>query len=264
MRWIVLVARLAVFVVLTGMIAISQPFLLPFPLIRDVWPVFYYRIVLKLLGVRLRIWGPRPTRGTLLVCNHMSWFDIVMISAATPVSFIAKSDVKGWPVFGQLTFLQRTVFVVRRRTKSGMKQREVIRKRLEAGDRLVLFAEGTSSDGMRVLPFKSSLFSAVVDADKKKSVNVQPMTLAYRAVHGIAMGRRQRAAYAWIGDATFLPHFLFVFSTPPLTVDIMFHPPLPTNMLDDRKKIAAATEGAVRHGFDKIFTGALADETKNG
>jgi len=211
--------------------------------------------------VHVRVTGPRPKPGTLLACNHISWFDIVLIGAVMPLSFVAKSEVKSWPLFGHLARLQRTVFVERRRTKSALSKRTELRRRLEQGDRLVLFAEGTSSDGMRVLPFKSAFFAAVAEADAR--VHVQPMTLAYRTVRGMAMGRRQRMAYAWIGDVTLVAHLLYIFSTPPLRVELAFHAPLDAALLDDRKQMAAASEAAVRAGYDAIFTGGLEATPKN-
>ena len=110
---------------------------------------------------------------------------------------------------------------------------------------------------MRVLPFKSYLFASV-ERQTELQVKVQPMSMAFSDVHNIAMGRRQRMAYAWVGDVAFLPHVLFIFGTPPLTVDIVFHPPLAPEDMVDRKAMARASEQAVRNGVDQIFSRRLA------
>ena len=118
-----------------------------------------------------------------------------------------------------------------------------------------------------MLPFKSALFSAVekpTDGEDSRSFTVQPAALRYTAVHNIAMGRKRRISYAWVGDATLMPHFLAVFATPPLTVDIMFQPPLPPALLADRKAMARQSHQAVRDGLDALMSGKLAGQAENG
>ena len=125
-------------------------------------PQWYHRIICRILGIRLEITGCIVSdRPVLVIANHASWLDIVVISAVAPVSFVAKKEISGWPFVATLARLQRTVFVDReRRSKIGDTAAEIM-GRLEDGDAIVLFAEGTSSDGNRVLGFKTSLFAAV-------------------------------------------------------------------------------------------------------
>src|ERR1035437_3873232 len=122
-------------------------------------PHWYHRVLCALIGVRIR---RRSTASpTLILSNHVSWLDICVITALAPVVFVAKSEVAGWPVFGWLAKLQRTIFINRQaRHQTGAATREIA-GRLLGGDAVVLFAEGTSSDGIRVLPFRSSLVGAV-------------------------------------------------------------------------------------------------------
>src|SRR5262249_18277563 len=119
------------------------------------FPHLYHRAVTRWLDIKLNVIGePVHGKACLIACNHVSWIDITVLSALTPLSFIAKKEVNSWPGFGTLARLQRTVFIDRERRHSTGSSRDEIGERLKAGETLVLFAEGTSSDGFRVLPFK--------------------------------------------------------------------------------------------------------------
>ena len=124
---------------------------LHFPARRSI-PYRYHRFVCRLFGVRVSVLGAPIRGGGLMTANHTGWLDIPILSAVAPVSFVAKMEVAQWPFFGTLARLQRTIFIRRERGKA-LEDRDTIRKRLLEGDALVLFPEGTSSDGNRVLPF---------------------------------------------------------------------------------------------------------------
>ena len=166
------------------------------PLQRSI-PHLYHRILCALIGVRIREVGkPSTASPALILSNHVSWLDICVITALGPVVFVAKSEVAGWPVFGWLARLQRTIFINRQaRQQTGAATREIA-GRLLGGDAVVLFAEGTSSDGIRVLPFRSALVGAVHHAlgggTEHTHVTVQPMSLAYVSLSGLRMGRGLR------------------------------------------------------------------------
>ncbi len=260
-RFVKIFFRCIIFLAFTFVLLPLQIIFVFVPRLRDVIPIFYHRMMLKLLGVRVRTWGAEPIKGALLVCNHLSWFDIVLIGSIAPVSFVAKKEVKTWPLFGLLAQLQRTVFVDRQPGRHTLTTSNQLARRLAAKDRLVLFPEGTSTDGLRVLPFKSSLFASV--ERQAQPVQVQPMSMAFSDLCNIAMGRRQRQTYAWVGDVAFLPHLLSIFGTPPLTVDIVFHPPLAGADMADRKSMARASEQVVRNGLDDILCRRLAANAEN-
>lgn len=252
MRIIRLTLRLGGFFLALAVLVPPQLLLMFVPKWRAYIPLIFFRTMLKLIGVRLAITGPMPKPGTLLAANHMSWFDIVVIGAVMPLSFIAKSEVKSWPLFGQLARLQNTVFVDRRRGRHAMAETDHLAARLTRGDTIVLFAEGTSTDGLRVLPFKSMFFAAV---ENRADVPVQAMTMAYARLHDMAMGRRQRMAYGWIGDMTLLPHFFFMLAGPPLTVELVFHRPIETTLDWDRKQLAKTLQRQVAQGLEEIVRG---------
>ena len=214
-------------------------------------PHLYHRVLCALIGVRIREVGRRSTASpALILSNHVSWLDICVISALAPVVFVAKSEVARWPVFGWLARLQRTIFINRQaRHQTGAATREIA-GRLLGGDAVVLFAEGTSSDGIRVLPFRSSLVGAVHHAlgngTRHTHVTVQPMSLAYVGFGGVPMGRGLRERVAWYGDADLVPHLLRVLSSGAVDVTVSWGEATAYDMSADRKAIARDAEKSVR------------------
>jgi 1-acyl-sn-glycerol-3-phosphate acyltransferase len=214
-------------------------------------PHLYHRMLCALIGVRIREVGRRSTAApALILSNHVSWLDICVIGALAPVVFVAKSEVARWPVLGWLAKLQRTVFINRQaRHQTGAATREIA-GRLLGGDAVVLFAEGTSSDGVRVLPFRSSLVGAVHHAlgtgTHHTHVTVQPMSLAYIGFSGVPMGRGLRERVAWYGDADLAPHLLQVLSSGAVDVTVSWGEAAACDMRADRKAIAREAEKSVR------------------
>src|SRR6478609_12122564 len=162
----------------------------------------YYRVLCTLLRIRVHVNGtPMHDRAVLYVSNHVSWADILVIGSLAPVAFIAKREVASWPLVGITAKVQRTVFVDRtRRHQTGDAVADIL-KRLKDGVSVVLFAEGTSSDGNRVLPFRSALLGAVEMAAKSapEPILIQPMAVTYTAQQGMPMARRDRPLAAWYG-----------------------------------------------------------------
>src|SRR5262245_41234296 len=139
--------------------------------LRRTLPHAYHRFVCRLFGIRITVIGKPVTGGVLLTANHSGWIDITVLSAVAPVSFVSKAEVNMWPFFGTLARLQRTVFIRRERARA-LEDRDNIRRRLIDGDALVIFPEGTSGDGNKVLPFKSALLSAAELALSEESGGV--------------------------------------------------------------------------------------------
>jgi len=220
------------------------------------FPHRYHRLVAAIFGIHIHVIG-RPVRGegVLLVANHTSWADIVIFSAATPLSFVAKAEVAGWPFFGTLARLQRTVFVERERRSATGEVRDAIRERLLAGDTLLLFPEGTSNDGNRILPFKSALLGAAeARLASGAHVKVQPVSATYTGLHGLPMGRENRPLFAWYGEMELVPHLWEALLAGPLDVVVQFHEPLSLDDMD-RKALAANARRTVQAGLAQALAG---------
>lgn len=254
---------LAVFMTATPPLMVLQwLFLKLAPRLAVRFPHVYHRNLGRLLQARIRVTGaPIEPAPCVLAVNHTSWIDIVVLSAVAPVSFIAKSEVNGWPFFGSLARLQRSLFVERgRRTATGA-FRDRMRARLALGDRLVLFPEGTSSDGSRVLPFKSALMGAVETMlsdgnGALRPVPVQPVTIAYTHLNGLPLARRERPFLAWYGDMDMVPHIWAALQRGPLDVEVRFHDAVTIADLQDRKRLAVYCEEKVRDGLAAALFGA--------
>ncbi|HXJ02407.1 MAG TPA: lysophospholipid acyltransferase family protein, partial [Micropepsaceae bacterium] len=229
-------------------------------------PRLYHRFVCQLFGLRVAVAGT-PIQGGLLAANHTGWLDIPILSALTPISFVAKSEVGAWPFFGTLARLQRTIFIRRAKAKAA-EARDDIRKRLIEGDTLVLFPEGTSSDGNHVLPFRSALLSAAElslgeEAGHAVHAAVQPVSVAYVGLHGIPMGRENRPFFAWYGDMELVPHLWESLKTGPIDVTVEFHPPLTVDAAGGRKALASKCEALVRAGLIRALAGSHAAAAPN-
>jgi 1-acyl-sn-glycerol-3-phosphate acyltransferase len=213
------------------------------------FPHWYHRTVCRLLGIRLAIEGRIvPDRPVLVVANHTSWLDIPVLSAVAPVSFVAKREVASWPFVGALARLQRSVFVDRTRRTRVVDTTSEIVERLGEGDAIVLFAEGTSSDGNRVLPFKSSLFAAAGAGTARlgKETAVQTIALVYTHLHGVPLGRADRAFVGWYGEMEMASHGWGLLKAGPLDVAIRIGPAMPLGDFADRKELARQSERDVR------------------
>ena len=221
-------------------------------------PQLYHRIVCALLGVRRTVIGaPAAERPLFVVSNHVSWLDISVISAAAPVSFIAKSEVAGWPIFGWFAKLQRSVFVDRRRRGDTARVNAEVAERLRRGDIMVLFGEGTSSDGNRVLPFKSSILGAAREAlhEGLDTVWLQPLSIAYTHLHGLPLGRIWRPRIAWYGSMDLGPHLWDILKSGAIDVTLVWGRPIAFGPEANRKAVTRALEHEVRRSMQAVLFG---------
>ncbi|HZP70219.1 MAG TPA: lysophospholipid acyltransferase family protein [Pseudolabrys sp.] len=210
----------------------------------------YYRVLCSLLRIRVHVNGtPMHDRPVLYVSNHVSWVDIVVIGSVTPVAFVAKREVAGWPLVGVTAKVQRTIFVDRARRHQASEAVAEIVERLKGGTSVVLFAEGTSSDGNRVLPFRSALLGVIQEASahgEGGGTLIQPMSISYTGLHGMPMGRQHRPLVAWYGDLDFLPHIRTFIAQGAVDAVVSYGEPIPADGAIDRKAMAKRLEASVR------------------
>jgi 1-acyl-sn-glycerol-3-phosphate acyltransferase len=198
------------------------------------------RAAFVILGLPIRRVGTPMENTGAMVANHASWLDIFALNACTTLYFVAKSEVKGWAGIGWLARATGTLFIARKGTEAKTHQR-LFEARLSAGHRLLFFPEGTSTDGQRVLPFKSTLFAAFFTHGLERQMHIQPVTLQYRAPVG-----QDPRFYGWWGDMDFAGHLLMVLAAPEQgMVEVTFHPPVPVDAFTGRKPLATYCERAI-------------------
>lgn len=219
-------------------------------------PIWFHRGCNRIIGFRVVVHGTMcRERPVLFVSNHSSYLDVITLGSVIPGCFIAKSEVRGWPLFGLLARLQRSVFVERKARSSAGRQRDELQFRLEHGDNLILFPEGTSSDGNRTLPFKTSLFGAAALKPNGKPLLVQPVSVTATQLDGMPMGSVFRSLYAWYGDMDLAPHLWQAFKEGVVTVEIEFHPPVTIESFGSRKLLAEHCWNEVAHGVARSVSG---------
>ena len=255
-------------IVIGATIAVVTLVLIPFqwiavtlqlPAMRRI-PVLYHRIVCALLDIHVTIVGKRvEERPLLIVSNHVSWLDISVITSVLPVIFVAKREVASWPLFGLLAKLQRSVFVDRSQRHKTPEVNAEIARRLADGDPVLLFGEGTSSDGNRVLPFRTALIDAARDtlaaAGHVRRVWIQPLSIAYTGLHGFPLGRQHRPVVAWYGDFALGPHLIGVLRRGAIDVVLSWGEPIPFDETSDRKAVARMLEVSVRRQMATALRG---------
>jgi 1-acyl-sn-glycerol-3-phosphate acyltransferase len=213
----------------------------------------YWAGVCRVLGLKRRVIGRsagRPHRRPVVyVSNHSSWLDIAVLGAQLDACFIAKEEVSGWPLISMVAKLGRTVFVRRHRSSTG-RERDDMRARLAAGDNLILFPEGTTSDGSRVLPFRSAFFSVaeLADGAPGEPPLVQPISVVYDRLAYLPTGRATRALFAWYGDMSIGSHFWQLAQHRGLRASVLVHAPVDPRDYPSRKALAEAVWTAVADG----------------
>ncbi|MEM6373871.1 MAG: lysophospholipid acyltransferase family protein [Pseudomonadota bacterium] len=250
------VARRAVVIVLT--IVCGLAVLLPLRLIeRPVhgiyrpWTSRITRLVCRLslmwMGLEYQRRGTPMQGPGAVVANHSSWLDIFALNAGDCIYFVSKSEVAGWPGIGFLARATGTLFIARDRREARV-QTQAFETRLLAGQRLLFFPEGTSTDGLRVLPFKSTLFQAFFAPDLYEVLSVQPVSVTYHAPDGA-----DARIYGWWGDMDFAPHLLRTLALARQgRVVVVYHDPIKVSDVADRKGLALAAEAAVRRGHELL------------
>jgi lyso-ornithine lipid O-acyltransferase len=215
-------------------------------------PKFYWSRTCGLLGLQVRVIGTTVSgpgkRPVVFVSNHSSWLDIPVLGGQLDACFVSKDEVAGWPGIGTVARLGRTVFVSRQR-QATRRERDVMRERLAAGDNLLLFPEGTTSDGARVMPFRTSFFAVAEGADPPL---IQPVSVVYDRLAGLPTGRASRPVFAWYGDMDLASHFWRLGQYGGLRVTVLLHPPLDPVLYAGRKELSQAVWRVVADGASRL------------
>lgn len=207
----------------------------------------YWAVFARLLGLNVRVIGQRAantSRPVVYVANHSSWLDIPVLGGQLDGCFVAKSEVSRWPLVSTIARLGRTVYVSRHRGAT-VHERDSMRGRLNAGDNLILFPEGTTSDGSRVMPFRSTFFAI---AEGPNPPLIQPVSVAYDRLSGLPTGRASRPLFAWYGDMDLASHYWRLAQHRGLRATILLHPPIDPVSFPNRKALSRAVWHVVADG----------------
>lgn len=222
------------------------------------FPRFFWGRFAAALGLEVRVVGELASRTSgrpvIFVSNHSSWVDIPVVGAVLPAAFVAKGEIEGWPVVRTIARLGRTVFVSRQRGSTA-RERDAMQAVLARGDNLILFPEGTSSDGSRVLPFRSSFFAVAegkaIDDPNRRPL-IQPVSVVYDRLNGLPAGRSSRPVFAWYGDMDLASHFWRMTQHLDMRVTVLLHAPLDPATFPDRKSLAQAVWQTVADGASML------------
>jgi len=213
---------------------------------------FFHAGTCRILGIEVTKSGDMSmARPTLYASNHISYVDIFILGCL-PAYFIAKSEVASWPVFGKLAQFQNTLFIERKPGRA-KQQLEILKTHLSEGNSLTFFPEGTSTDGIHVEPFKSTLFESANLAQGKPRVAIQPVTVAYTHHDGeLIRSQTVRDHYAWYAKMPFLSHFLGLMPLRKVGAKIHFHPVCYLDEFKTRKDCADHCQRAVAGKLDEL------------
>ena len=202
--------------------------------IRNNLPIFFHKLLLWTLSINVEIEGQIETAKNcnLFVSNHISYLDIPILGSNFPLRFVAKSEVASWGFWGFLAKLGQTIFIKRNKNDT-LNQKNKLKNLLLSNEKLLIFPEGTTSDGNRVLDFKSSSFSAV----EKENFLIQPITLIYSEFNGIPINRWLRPIIAWYGDMDLQPHLSILVNLRPIKAKLIFSDPVKSEMFSNRKDL---------------------------
>ena len=218
-------------------------------------PVIFHKLILWLLSVRIEFEGEinKSNHCNLFISNHLSYLDIPILGSRYPLRFVAKSEVEDWPLFGFLAKLGKTIFISRNRSDA-LYQKNKILKSLSSDEKIFIFPEGTTSDGNRVLGFKSSSFSALVG----QNYNIQPIVIVYSDLNGIPINRWLRPVIAWYGDMDLKPHLSKLVSLRSIKAKLIYLDKVNSKNFSSRKDLSIYLEKKIKKVYSRALSKKLA------
>lgn len=229
------------------------------PKLRFSAPRLHHKILCKIIGIQVEVKGDiSQISPTLFVSNHLSYLDIPLLGSLIKGSFVSKKEVRSWPVIGFLSTLQNTVYVKRERKNAGAHS-NILVDRVQEGDSLIVFPEGTSGYGNKVLPFKSSLFSIasqkVKYEGKDNFLKIQPVSICFAKLNGEIVSYSDRQYYSWVGDEELFPHLPRFFGFGKKKMIVEFHPVISMDQFENRKDIARYCQEVIAEGVSNKISG---------
>ena len=195
----------------------------------------FFHGLIRIFGIKIRFSGSPERKKTLFVSNHISYLDILILGSSVNALFVAKSEIKKWPVINKLCSIGKTIFVKRKDLRNVKGQMSLIEENLKNGFNIILFPEGTSSDGCKVLDFKSSLFG-LVEIPDIKDYKIQPISISYSKLDGLPLDKIFRPFLAWFGEMDLLSHAWKFLGLGISEVEINFLQPKKFSFFSGRKQ----------------------------
>ena len=215
-------------------------------------PIVFHKVLCKILGIKVKLIGQNASvRPLILAGNHTSYLDIIILGSIMPICFIAKEDIKYWFLFGFLAKMQNTIFIKRKNFKT-LESINNINKELNGYSAVVLFPEGTTNAGKKVLNFKSSLFNLF---ENNNTLRLQNFSLCYTHVNDMPIDNRTRPQISWYGDMNIISHLFNFLKISCVNATVVFHPMIPIKGLN-RKSISVASIKQVKKGISLAFKNA--------
>ena len=204
---------------------------------------WWLELLCRTMGLKIHRKGGPWTGPVFMISNHISWLDIPILGANVPFHFLAKSEIRNWPIIGWLAHVTGTLFI-RRRSGDSTKVTQQLTRHLSQGNSILVFPEGTTSNGQQVLPFHKRLFQSAIDSD----VAIQPITLGY-----CEAGRPHPEA-PFINDDELVPHIWNLLGKKEIHVHLQYHPPLKAKGVGiDAKQLARNAQAIIEKGLESIF-----------
>lgn len=257
----VVVVRFILWILLTLIIIPTCLFIKRFlPKYKFLAPRVYHKLLCKVIGIEIEVRGEMSKQTpTLFVSNHLSYLDIPVLGSLIKGSFVSKGEVRNWPVIGFLATLQNTIFIKKQKRSEAGKQANIMVTRLHEGDSLIVFPEGTSWYGTRVVPFKTSLFSVAQQKvkynEEEHFLKVQPISVHFAELNGEPTTYNDRQYYSWVGDEEMFPHLPRFFSFGKKKMIVEFHPMVSMDEFANRKEMAKYCEDVVSDSLSEKIAG---------
>tara|TARA_A100001011_G_scaffold192128_1_gene200793 strand:- start:255 stop:974 length:720 start_codon:yes stop_codon:yes gene_type:complete len=211
-------------------------------------PLIFHKFLLKILGIRLSIKGrPSERKPLILIGNHCSYLDIIILGSVLPVCFVAKSEIKSWFLFGTLASLQNSIFIDRRNFKA-LDSLKKISKNLSSNFAIIIFPEGTTNNGKRVLKFRASLFKIFED---DPTLGLQNFSLCYTHINSMPLDNRMRPNIAWYGEMSLITHLKRLLNYSSIGAKLQFHPSIVPHGVT-RKIISEESREQVIKGINSL------------
>lgn len=241
-----------IFLMISFLVRIAHSFVLKNPqhalsILTTIWA----KVMVWIITIKIIVKGDRTVDTDdpyLIISNHQSYLDIIIIASKISTLFVAKKDVQSWPILGWLASLGGTLYIDRKAFRGAKDSIRNIEKALENTICVTVFPEGTSSNGETIFPFRPALFNAALTT---QSI-ILPITLNYEVIDNLPVCKSNRDFVCWYGNMTFSNHFWKVLRVDSIKVSMLIHPIISPADFSNVKELSTATHTVISSGFNRF------------